>query len=106
MIFDGPCPFLTCDDTGWHAHPACPDCGAVRYGNLFCRTCVSLCDRLSDETRRVLLAHLDGLCCDLHNHNCEPPGDLCCYRCAEAAHDTFPTPHADGTRCVLDPRRS
>lgn len=39
--FDGPCPFLMCLETGPHDHPICPDCGAVRYGNLFCKTCRS-----------------------------------------------------------------
>jgi hypothetical protein len=37
--FDGPCPFLTCLDSAPHDHPVCPDCGAVRYGNMFCATC-------------------------------------------------------------------
>lgn len=41
-------------------------------------------------------------CCDSHNERCEPPGDLCCHRCTEAAHDTFPIRHADGSRCVLE----
>jgi predicted amidophosphoribosyltransferase len=36
----GPCPFLTCLETGPHEHPVCPDCEAVRYGNPFyCATC-------------------------------------------------------------------
>ena len=30
MHFDGPCPFLTCLETGPHDHPICPDCGAVK----------------------------------------------------------------------------
>jgi hypothetical protein len=38
----------------------------------------------------------------MHNVHCEPPSELCCGACTEAAHDTFPTPHADGSRCVLD----
>lgn len=42
-------------------------------------------------------------CCDMHNRHCEPPGDLCCRECTEAAHDTFPVRHADGTPCVLNP---
>lgn len=42
-----------------------------------------------------------ALCCDLHNQHCEPPSELCCRYCTERAHDTFPTPHADGSRCVL-----
>lgn len=40
-------------------------------------------------------------CCDMHNEHCEPPSELCCHLCAEVAHDTFPTRHADGSRCVL-----
>jgi hypothetical protein len=41
------------------------------------------------------------VCCDMHNRNCEPPSELCCWRCTEAAHDNFPVPHADGSACVL-----
>jgi hypothetical protein len=41
-------------------------------------------------------------CCDSHNQHCEPPGDLCCDSCSEAAHDTFPIRHADGTTCVME----
>lgn len=41
-------------------------------------------------------------CCDLHTRHCEAPADLCCPSCAEAAHVGL-TPHADGSRCVLDP---
>jgi hypothetical protein len=41
-------------------------------------------------------------CCDLHTRHCEAPADLCCHSCTEAAH-TGLTPHADGSRCVLDP---
>lgn len=37
--FDGPCPFLTCLETGPHDHPVCPDCGAVDFGNFSCSTC-------------------------------------------------------------------
>ncbi len=102
MVFDGPCPFLTCTDTEWHAHPACPACGAVRYGNLNCPTCVRCNDMMSDDTRRILLVQLGELCCDLHGHNCEPPSELCCWECTEAAHDSFPIRHNDGTPCVLD----
>jgi hypothetical protein len=40
----------------------------------------------------------DGLaCCDMHNAYCEPPGDLCCRWCTEAAHPG----HLDGSACVL-----
>lgn len=36
----GPCPFLTCLITEPHDHPVCPECHAVRYGNIFyCATC-------------------------------------------------------------------
>lgn len=41
-------------------------------------------------------------CCEFHNTACEPPAELCCAQCTEAAHDTFPLPHADGSRCVLE----
>lgn len=39
MTFDGPCPFLTCLEPAAHEHPICPECEAVRFGNLFCPTC-------------------------------------------------------------------
>lgn len=42
-------------------------------------------------------------CCDLHGRNCEPPSELCCWSCAEAAHrmgDAATGVHlADGSRC-------
>lgn len=38
-IFGGPCPFLLCQEVGPHKHPICPDCGAVRFGNLYCKRC-------------------------------------------------------------------
>lgn len=42
--FNGPCPFLTCTETKPHKHAACPDCGAVRYGNPYhCPTCNTVC---------------------------------------------------------------
>lgn len=45
-------------------------------------------------------------CCDMHNIHCEPPSELCCEWCAEAAHDPFPLlNHADGSPCVLDAPR-
>ena len=37
--FDGLCPFLLCLESGPHAHPICPECGAVRDGNINCPTC-------------------------------------------------------------------
>lgn len=36
------CPFLLCLVPGPHTHPACPACGAVRYGNIYCATCQEL----------------------------------------------------------------
>jgi hypothetical protein len=39
------------------------------------------------------------ICCDMHGRNCEPPSELCCRDCSEAAHDTFPIRHADGSVC-------
>jgi hypothetical protein len=44
----------------------------------------------------------ERVCCNSHNQHCEPPGDLCCANCTEAAHDMFPIRHADGSRCVLE----
>lgn len=44
------------------------------------------------------LDHLDRYegCCQWHNHNCEPPSELCCLQCPETAHPD----HADGSTCV------
>ena len=39
LTFDGPCPFLTCLETGPHTHDVCPECNAVRHGNICCKTC-------------------------------------------------------------------
>lgn len=39
LTFDGPCPFLTCLETGPHTHDVCPECNAVRHGNMYCKTC-------------------------------------------------------------------
>jgi hypothetical protein len=41
VLLDGPCPFLTCLETGPHGHDVCPDCRAVKFGNMFCVTCRS-----------------------------------------------------------------
>lgn len=41
---------------------------------------------------------LDRLCCDMHNKHCEPPGDLCCWDCTEAAHPD----HPPGIVCVME----
>lgn len=58
VFLDGPCPFLTCPETGPHGHDVCPECDAVRFGNMCCRTCVTHAD-YSEETRAVLLAAID-----------------------------------------------
>lgn len=44
-------------------------------------------------TRPILIP-----CCDLHNQCCEPPSELCCGSCTEAAHPEHPL----GVPCVLD----
>ena len=36
---EGACPYLTCFRLRAHAHPICPACRAVWYGNAFCETC-------------------------------------------------------------------
>ena len=36
------CPFLGCLVVPPHTHPECPDCGAVRYGNMSCSTCAGV----------------------------------------------------------------
>lgn len=56
IFLDGPCPFLTCLENGPDGHDVCPDCRAVRFGNLFCRTCLTRCDGLSAEFRAELLS--------------------------------------------------
>ena len=39
MKFDGPCPFGVCRIHVPHEHAICSECGAVRYGNIYCDTC-------------------------------------------------------------------
>jgi hypothetical protein len=45
-------------------------------------------------------------CCGWHNHNCEPPSELCCQNCTEAHHgwhqcEGFLKPsHHFGEQCV------
>lgn len=58
MIFYGSCLFLSCPDTGIHAHSECPDCGAVNHGNIFCATCVATWE-VSADTRARLLAGIE-----------------------------------------------
>jgi hypothetical protein len=36
---EGYCPFFCCVKTEPHDHSICPECGAVRHGNMFCETC-------------------------------------------------------------------
>ncbi|MEV1013863.1 hypothetical protein AB0I89_24220 [Micromonospora sp. NPDC049801] len=50
------------------------------------------------RANRALLGEWVEPCCDLHNVHCEPPSELCCYQCAEAAHPEHPR----GVRCVLE----
>jgi hypothetical protein len=42
-------------------------------------------------------------CCDMHGRTCEPPSELCCDACTEAAHQmgdaTLGVHLRDGTRC-------
>ena len=42
------------------------------------------------------------LCCDLHNRNCEPPSELCCWQCTEAVHPA----HRDGSECIAPDLRT
>lgn len=51
------------------------------------------------ERSGVELPVTSKICCAFHGRNCEPPSELCCDGCTEAAHDTFPFRHADGSRC-------
>ncbi len=39
MELDSACPYLLCQQDGPHTHSVCKDCGAVRHGNMFCKTC-------------------------------------------------------------------
>ncbi|GGM52571.1 hypothetical protein ACFFX1_55500 [Dactylosporangium sucinum] len=60
VFVDGPCPFLTCLDTGPHGHDICPDCEAVGFGNAFFGTCVRSWKWISDERRAELLGAIEG----------------------------------------------
>jgi hypothetical protein len=54
-----PCPFLACLIDAPHEHPICPECGAVRYGNMSCQTCRDL--RGSDlNPHRLVAAALEA----------------------------------------------
>ena len=59
IFIDGPCPFLTCLEACPHGHDICPDCGAVRFGNAFCATCVQSWTEVSEETRTEMLGAIE-----------------------------------------------
>jgi hypothetical protein len=59
VFTDGPCPFVTCLDTGPHGHDICPECGAVKFGNAFCATCVRSWTHVSEKGRAELLAAVE-----------------------------------------------
>jgi hypothetical protein len=52
---------------------------------------------LRQLTDAALIALRAAPCCDLHNAHCEPPSDLCCNQCTEAAHPY----HHPAYPCVL-----
>lgn len=60
VFTDGPCPLLTCLDTGPHGHDICPECKAVRFGNLFCRTCLTHQAANGSRTAAELLRRMEG----------------------------------------------
>lgn len=67
--------------------PRCVTCGTVA-------PCVEYAGAAA-VVNVVLTIGADAVCCDLHGRNCEPPSELCCERCTEAAHPL----HADGSIC-------
>ena len=52
--FGGRCPYLMCLLVVPHAHPVCPSCGAVRYGNPSCRKCLRLRAAAPINPHRIL----------------------------------------------------
>lgn len=60
VILDGPCMFLFCLDDGPHGHDICPDCGAVRFGNASCATCVKTWHFVNEDDRATMLAAIEG----------------------------------------------
>lgn len=58
ILIGGPCPFLTCLETGPHGHDVCPECDAVRFGNPYCRHCVTHA-YWPEDFRAMLLAIID-----------------------------------------------
>lgn len=55
-------------------------------------------NRPSFLDRVVFWALQSDDCCLDHNIHCEPPSELCCESCPEAAHPQ----HPPGVACVLD----
>lgn len=49
MDFDGQCPFLACVEDEPHKHAICPNCGAVRFGNLYCYACREYHEAVREE---------------------------------------------------------
>lgn len=64
---------------------------SARFGNGTCAE-MSAAEFLK-QFRHV--AEAPEPCCDLHGRICEPPSELCCKSCTEAAHPG----HADGSAC-------
>jgi hypothetical protein len=57
--FEGTCPFVGCAKTYPHEHSTCPDCGAVRFGNMFCNTCVKTWDISPVMKMRLISANTE-----------------------------------------------
>jgi hypothetical protein len=80
---------------------------ARRLGNFRIKTLPPkhpLADRTFAPPEALTDLLITSTCCDSHNQNCEPPSELCCNGCTEAAHDTFPIRHADGSCCAMEGR--
>ena len=60
---------------------------------------VAMLRRWAAEVRAGPPTDRTAVCCDLHGSHCEPPSELCCWQCTEAAHPEHPT----GVACVLPP---
>lgn len=48
-----------------------------------------------DEWQNRALNVVAEYCCDMHNRNCEPPSELCCWECTEIEH-----PRHQTTDCI------
>lgn len=84
-------------DTTHMREPLAGHCIRCREGH--CDGCF-YCQQ-KEAMRSPTQAPAKTACCDLHGPKCEAPSELCCHQCTEAGHNSFPTPHADGTPCVL-----